>query len=84
MGDNLENADLILEAWKRSGGKCEYRRWNHAHNVVRCGQELFWEHRGKEGNGRWDAYHIDFLGPDTPANYEILCSTCYKRLLFGH
>jgi len=78
----MYHTDFIDKAWKRSGGKCECTRWSHAHNVIRCGQELVWENKGKEGKGRWETYHISRAGPDTAANYEILCATCYKRVLF--
>ena len=72
----------IEQVWKRSGGKCECRRWNHKHNVVRCGQALAFGIRGTAGQGRWEAHRVDRSGGDTLSNCEILCWDCYKRTLY--
>jgi hypothetical protein len=74
--------NVIEQAWKRAGGKCECRRWSHHHNVVRCGKELVRANRGIEGQGRWDARRIDQTGGDTLSNCEILCADCYKQALY--
>ncbi len=79
----MYSSDSVLEAWKRAGGKCECKRWTHSHNVARCGKELVWENRGKAGDGRWEARRSNNPGTDTPNNYEILCSECYKLALYG-
>jgi hypothetical protein len=76
-------SDSILEqAWKRAGGKCECKRWTHIHNVMRCGKELVFTNRGKEGQGRWEARRFDKTAGDTLSNCEILCADCYKRALY--
>jgi len=76
-------AENVLEqAWKRSGGKCECRRWTHNHNVVRCGQPLVFFNRGQEAQGRWEPHRIDRKGDDSLVNCEILCWDCYKRSLY--
>jgi hypothetical protein len=51
--------------------------------VARCGKDLVWGNRGKEGQGRWEARRIDRPGTDTSANYEILCVDCNKMILYG-
>ena len=77
------NDNPIEKAFIRSGGKCECRSWNHSHNVVRCGQELILEQRGKQGKGRWEAHCINPKFSESAYSYEILCADCYKRVLFG-
>ncbi len=74
--------NVLEQAWKRAGGKCECRRWNHKHSIVRCGKELVKANRGKDGQGRWDARRIDKSGEDTLTNCESLCADCYKQSLY--
>ena len=74
--------NVVEQAWKRAGGKCECKRWTHKHNVVRCGQELVFANRGKKGQGRWEAHRISHTDGDTLSNYEILCAYCYKLAIY--
>ena len=74
--------NVVEQAWKRAGGKCECKRWTHNHSVVRCGKELVFANRAKEGQGRWEARRVEPSGGDTLSNCEILCADCYKRSLY--
>jgi 5-methylcytosine-specific restriction endonuclease McrA len=69
--------DVVKEAWKRSGGRCECKREQHGH-TGRCYKELKLESRGKESEYGWEAHHIAAGGPDTVSNCEILCQKCHK------
>jgi hypothetical protein len=51
--------DVVAQAWKRSGGKCECKRWKHNHNYTRCNAQLVPAIRGQEGQGRWEAHRIN-------------------------
>jgi len=73
---------VLQQAWKRAGDRCECRRWTHKHNVMRCNKELILTSRGKEGQGRWEAHRISSTGGDKLSNCEILCVDCYKRALY--
>ena len=75
--------DVVSEAWKRAGGKCECKRWSHSHSVARCGKELVLENRNKAGDGRWETHRFDRLKGETSSNLEILCADCYKLVLWG-
>ena len=71
--------EIIEQAWKRSGGKCECRRRSHSHFYIRCNKQLVWLNRGKDGaRGCWEAHHKTAGGPDTFSNCEILCCDCHK------
>lgn len=71
--------DVVLQAWKRAGGYCECRRDTHDHNYRRCNKQLVWENRGREGQGAWEAHHINSNGPDILSNCEILCWECHIK-----
>lgn len=72
--------EVVAQAWRRAGGKCECRRTRHNHSYVRCNKQLVWENRGRgEGRGAWEAHHISSTGGDTLSNYEILCWDCHQR-----
>jgi len=73
---------VVQQAWGRSGGRCECRRWTHKHEQVRCGKELVLTNKGKEGQGRWEAHRFSRTGGDALTNCEILCGDCYKRALY--
>ena len=70
--------NVVLQAWKRAGGRCECKRKSHDHNYNRCNKVLNWQNRGREGIGAWEAHHINSNGPDTLSNCEILCWNCHK------
>ena len=74
--------NVVEQAWKRAGGKCECKRWPHKHNPVRCGKELVYANRGREGQGRWETHHVSPKFGDTLYNCEILCADCYKQTLY--
>jgi len=72
--------EVVAQAWRRAGGKCECRRTTHGHLYMRCNKELVWENRGREeGRGAWEAHHISSTGGDTLSNCEILCWDCHQR-----
>ncbi len=71
--------NIVEQAWKRSGGKCECKRWTHKHNNARCNLQLVSAMRGKDGQGRWEVHQVSRSGGDTLSNCEILCWDCYKR-----
>jgi len=71
--------EVILEAWKRSGGRCECRRTTHNHPYIRCNKDLVWDNQGREGRGKWEAHHINSNGPDVLSNCEILCFDCHTK-----
>jgi len=71
--------EVVAQAWRRAGGKCECRRTTHNHSYVRCNKELVWENRGREGRGAWEAHHISDTGGDVLSNCEILCWDCHQR-----
>ena len=74
--------DVVVQAWKRSGGKCECKGWKHNHKFSRCNAQLIPAMRRQEGQGRWEAHRINRRGDDTLSNCEILCWDCYKRSLY--
>ncbi len=70
--------DVIEKAWVRSCGCCECRRPNHGHGDMRCCRALKKENRGRDGEGAWEAHH---LNPDTPpvlGNCRIYCWPCHR------
>lgn len=76
--------DVVKEAWKRAGAKCECTRKTHDHNDDRCNKELFWSNRGRENEDQWEAHHIvseEAGGMNTVSNCEILCWKCHKETL---
>lgn len=82
MGEFPE--DVVRRAWNRAGGRCECERKTHRHPYGRCGKQLVWENRGREGRGAWEAHHIvsqDAGGPSTYSNCKILCWDCHSRTL---
>ena len=77
--------NVVEQAWKRAGVKCECRKWTHNHGVMRCNKELVFVNRGRERQGRqgtWEPHRINRMGGDTLSNCEILCWDCYKRSLY--
>jgi hypothetical protein len=77
--------EVVRQAWKRAGGKCECKRSLHSHSNGRCSKELVFENRGREGGrGAWEAHHkvsVSAGGGDTLSNCEILCWECHKKTL---
>jgi len=72
---------VVLDAWKRAGGKCECTRTTHGH-VGRCNKQLVWENRGRDGRGCWEAHHKTSVaagGSDSLSNCEILCFDCHTK-----
>jgi hypothetical protein len=61
--------EIVREAWKRSGGKCE-----------RCGSALLWTLQGGELSGGWRVCRKTLWAPDVIANAEIRCAACQKPL----
>jgi len=70
--------DIVKQAWRRSGERCECRRTTCGH-MGRCNKSLLWNSRGKESEGGWEAHHINAHGSDSLSNCEILCQSCHKK-----
>lgn len=71
--------DYVVEAaWRRAGGRCECERVTHDHGRRRCGKQLVWGNRGREGRGAWEAHHRVAGDPETLSNCEILCWSCHR------
>lgn len=74
--------DVVLKAWRRSGGRCECKNTTHGHSG-RCPKQLDWDTRGEEEMpGGWEAHRIVSIerrGSDTLSNCKILCCDCHKK-----
>jgi len=70
--------ELVLEAWKRSGERCECKRESHAHKGGRCGHSLLWTMRGGTAGAGWQACRLTSWGTDVLGNCAILCAECQK------
>jgi len=73
---------VIEQASNRAKGKCECQKLNHKHPTGKCGKELVFTNRNREGRGRWEARPISKTFGDTIYNCEILCADCYKLTLY--
>ena len=60
---------IVMEAWDKSGGKCE-----------KCHAPLVWENRGGEGPSNWEAHYKTKFGGDNLWNCQILCQNCLKSI----
>jgi hypothetical protein len=69
---------VILQAWRRSDGRCECTRDGHDHDG-RCGAPLVWSLRHGILSGGWIAARRMALATDVLENCEIRCSGCYGR-----
>lgn len=74
--------NVVLEAWERSGGRCECCRKTCGH-LSRCNKKLKWEDRGDDDSSYgWEAHHKTAVasgGKDIASNCEILCIPCHKN-----
>ncbi len=70
---------VVEQAWNRAGGRCECRKLSHSHGTGKCGNQLAYAIRGKDGPGRWEAQYKIRTGGDLLSNCEILCWNCFKR-----
>jgi hypothetical protein len=70
--------EIVLEAWKRSGDRCECQREGHGHMSGRCGQSLMWALHGSVTSAGWDARRRTTWGTDVLWNCEIICAACQK------
>jgi len=60
--------EIVREAWKRSGGRCE-----------KCGSSLLWTLRGATSTaGGWSAVRRTSWGTDVLLNCEIRCAGCQR------
>lgn len=77
------SSTVILQAWNRSGGRCECGRSTCGHGYSRCGKYLVWTARGDDHSPYgWEAHHKTAVasgGADTLSNCEILCIPCHKK-----
>ncbi len=70
--------EILLEAWARSGGRCECRNERHGHEG-RCGRSLLWNMRGSDSAvGAWSPVRRTTWGTDILSNMELLCVECQK------
>ena len=49
---------VVAAAWRRAGGRCEYRRRSHNHSYVRCSKQLVQSKRGQMLNVEQEVDHI--------------------------
>lgn len=70
--------DIVHQAWKRSGEKCECQR-NICGHSERCNRTLLWGSRGSESEYGWEAHHVNANSSDSLSNCEILCQKCHKN-----
>jgi hypothetical protein len=76
----MEFSEKVLrEAFSRSGGRCECRRASHKHGDQRCPRNLSWTLHGKDPEG-WEAHLVKAGGPETAANCEVLCFSCFHAV----
>lgn len=68
----------ISAAYLRSRGNCECERKTHNHSPVRCNKALVHKNQGREGQGAWEAHHLNANGGDELSNCQILCWDCHK------
>ena len=73
--------DIIDQARRRAGGKCECTRSQcPAHSGYRCNKVL--DPKNSQSGMEWHAHHTtsqDAGGTDTLQNCEILCVECHKN-----
>lgn len=69
---------VVNTAWKMSAGTCQCRKDLHEHANGRCGKQLVFENRGREGRGAWEAHHIITAAGDILSNCDILCWECHR------
>ncbi len=74
----------VREAWAWAAGRCECKRWGHAHRD-RCDARLTLEACGETGVGggwRW-RYRVPLErgGSERAENLEILCAGCYRAVM---
>jgi len=71
---------MVLEAWKKAGGRCECSRLSHNHTYVCCARLLKWDLQGQNVPGGWQPnYHTGFSS-GTLLGCEILCISCFQRI----
>jgi hypothetical protein len=71
--------EVLRQAWKRSGGKCECQVRTHSHGFNQCSELLGWDKRGQREAEGWEAGYrtsVDAGGDESLANCEIRCWEC--------
>lgn len=68
----------IMQAWLRSGGKCECTRAYCGHGS-RCSNVLVLSARGETNYCGWQANLKAAKGPAVLENCEIICWQCYQN-----
>jgi 5-methylcytosine-specific restriction endonuclease McrA len=71
--------EVINQAWRRAGGKCECTLGACNHNG-RCNKML--DPQNKIEDRKWHAHHIisqEAGGSDTVDNCRILCVPCHEK-----
>lgn len=69
--------DVVDKAWERAKGTCECKRGNHGHGQPHA-KKLLYAQRGRDGQGAWEAHHVNPNGPNSASNCLILCWPCHK------
>jgi len=64
--------EIVREAWKRSGERCECRSERHGHEG-RCAQLLLWTMSGREGGAAWPVSWRTSWGTNVLGYCEIRC-----------
>ena len=71
--------EVLDQAWKRAGGKCECRSLTHEHGFNQCAKLLNWHRKGQREAEGWEAGYktpLETGGDETLANCEIRCWEC--------
>ena len=72
--------EIKEQAFERAKGRCECKRGSHKnHPYEPCRKPLVWENPGREGEGCWEAHHINPDNGEVLPNCEILCWPCHKQ-----
>ncbi|MCR4400608.1 MAG: hypothetical protein QHH05_04050 [Syntrophomonadaceae bacterium] len=69
---------LVLQAFNRSGARCECVRHGHGH-PGRCNAPLSFSLQGAAEPGGWHASAVDSEGPAIVSNCEVVCTACFLR-----
>jgi len=69
--------EIVIAAWRRSGGYCECTRTTHGHSAPH-NKMLVWDNRGREGRGCWEAHSRSGEHKPTTTDCLIYCWDCHS------
>jgi len=76
---------VLKQAFARANMRCQCERDNHDHGAFTCFKQIKWEHRGnKDERSGWEAHYYvspEDGGQPTVENCEILCWSCYSKVV---